>query len=97
MGNNHALVFGATGIQGWAIINEILKGYPSADAFEKVTALTNRPLTENILWPKSDKLQIISGINLLTDEGQDGLEQIMREKIPGVETVTHVFFFGRYH
>ena len=92
---NHALVFGSTGIQGWAIVNQILKGYPSEDAFEKVTALTNRPLTENILWPESKKLQVISGINLLTNKGQEGLEKEMKDKIPSIETVTHVFFFGR--
>ena len=91
---NHALVFGATGIQGWAIVNQILKGYPSHDAFDKITALTNRPITDEILWPESKKLQIVSGINLLTDKGQEGLEKAMREKIPDVESVTHMFFFG---
>lgn len=91
---NHALVFGATGIQGWAVVNQILNGYPSADAFDRVTALTNRPITEEMLWPKSDKLQVVSGINLLTDNGQEGLEKEMKEKISGIETVTHMFFFG---
>ena len=91
---NHALVFGATGIQGWAIVNQILQGYPSEHAFDKVTALTNRPVTEEMLWPESKKLQVVSGINLLTDEGQEGLEKEMKEKIPGMEVVTHMFFFG---
>jgi nucleoside-diphosphate-sugar epimerase len=91
---NHALVFGATGIQGWAVVNQILKGYPSADAFDKVTALTNRPITEEMLWPESKKLQVVSGINLLTDKGQEALEKEMKEKIPDVDTVTHMFFFG---
>ncbi|KAK3691343.1 hypothetical protein LTR37_018704 [Vermiconidia calcicola] len=91
---NHALVFGATGIQGWAIVNQMLEGYPSEDAFEKVTALTNRPITEKMLWPESKKLQIVSGINLLTDKGQEGLEQEMKERIPSIETVTHMFFFA---
>lgn len=92
---NHALVFGATGIQGWAVVNQILEGYPSADAFEKVTALTNRPITEKMLWPESKKLQVVSGINLLTDKGQEVLEKEMKGKVPSVGTVTHMFFFGR--
>lgn len=93
---NHALVFGATGIQGWAIVNQILNGYPTEDAFEKVTALTNRPITETMLWPESKKLQVVSGINLLTDKGQDGLVKEMEENIPNVKSVTHMFFFGTY-
>ena len=91
---SHALVFGATGIQGWAVVNQILKGYPSEDAFDKVTALTNRPITEEMLWPESKKLEIVSGINLLTDKGQEGLEKEMKEKIPDIDTVTHMLFFG---
>ncbi|KAK5718749.1 hypothetical protein LTR15_008483 [Elasticomyces elasticus] len=92
--NNHALVFGATGIQGWAVTNQLLKGYPSSDSFDKVTALANRPPSENLLWPSSEKLQIVSGINLLNEDGQEALEKQMKEKVPGIETVTHVFFFA---
>lgn len=91
---NHALVFGGTGIQGWAVVNQILNGYPFEDAFDKVTALTNRPVTEKMLWPESKKLQTVSGINLLTARGQQGLEKEMKEKIPSAESVTHMFFFG---
>ena len=91
---NHALVFGATGIQGWAVVDQILKGYPSEDAFEKVTALTNRPATETMLWPKSTKLQIVSGIDLLTERGPEGLKNDMQDKIRDVRSVTHMFFFG---
>lgn len=93
---NHALVIGATGIQGWAVVNQILHGYPSEDAFEVVTALANRPVTENMIWRNSKKLQVVSGINLLTDQGQEGLEKDMKENIKGVEDVTHMFFFGEW-
>ena len=80
---NHALVFGASGIQGWAVVNEILKGYPSEDAFDRVTALANRPMIEKMLWPESEKLQAISGIDLLTDKGQRGLETELGQRVPG--------------
>ncbi|KAK5118000.1 hypothetical protein LTR62_004044 [Meristemomyces frigidus] len=91
---NHALVYGATGIQGWAVVNQLLEGYPTKNSFEKITALANRPPSENMLWPKNDKLQIISGINLLNDGGQVALEKQMKAEVPGIDTVTHVFFFA---
>ena len=60
-----------------------------------MTALTNRPLTREIAqWPESNKLQIVSGLDLLTDKGQEGLEEEMKEKVKGIEKVTHVYFFG---
>lgn len=91
---NHALVFGATGIQGWAVTNQLLNGYPSEDSFSKITALTNRPITEEMLWPENSKLQVVSGINLLTDKGQEGLIKELQERVPDIETVTQVFFFA---
>lgn len=94
---NHALIYGATGIQGWAVVNQLLQGYPSPDSFSQVTALANRPPCEDMLWPQSNKLQIISGIDLLNKGGQEALQQQMLEKVPGIETVTHVFFFGTSH
>ena len=36
----------------------------------------------------------MSGLDLLTTKGQDGLDAEMRAKVKGIETVTHVFFFG---
>jgi hypothetical protein len=97
MPGHHALVFGASGITGWSIVDQILRGYPDANTFDKVTALTNRPLSaEAALWPKSDKLQLVSGIDLNTDKGQEGLEAELKSKITDIDTVTEVFFFGRY-
>jgi len=91
---NHALIFGATGIQGWAVTNELLEGYPSSDSFERVTALTNRPPTEKMLWAESSKFQVISGINLLNKGGQEALEHQIKDRVPHIDNVTHVFFFG---
>ena len=86
---------GASGITGWAITNALINGYPDKIAFSNVTALTNRPLTlEAAQWPASDKLQVVSGLDLLTEKGQEGLEAEMKTKVKGIETVTHVFFFG---
>lgn len=91
---NHALVFGASGITGWAIVNQILNGYPDTSTFAKVTALTNRSLSpEAAQWPTSDKLEVISGLDLLRGS-QEELEVAMRQKIADVENVTHVYFFA---
>lgn len=91
---NHALIFGATGIQGWSVTNQLLDGYPTNESFSKITALTNRPMTEEMLWPENSKLQIVSGINLLTDKGQEGLTKELQERVPDISTVTQVFFFA---
>ena len=92
---NHALIFGATGIQGWAIVNQLLNDYPSADAFDRVTALSNRPVPENAIWPAGGKLQVTSGIDLLTDDDQEGLEKMFKAKIANIDSVSHVFFCGK--
>lgn len=90
----HALVFGASGITGWAIVNQILNSYPSADTFTKVTALTNRPLSpEAAKWPKSDKLEVVSGLDLLKGS-QEELESGMKQRMTDIESVTHVYFFA---
>jgi len=91
---NHALVYGASGITGWAIVNQILNNFPSADAFSKVTALTNRPLPAEVAqWPESDKLQVVSGLDLLKGD-QSALERTMRERVKDLDSVTHVYFFA---
>ncbi|PYH94531.1 hypothetical protein BO71DRAFT_450011 [Aspergillus ellipticus CBS 707.79] len=75
---NHALVFGASGINGWAwaFVNELIP----TPAFTRITALTNRPLSPSqTLWPASPKLHLVSGIDLLT-------------QIPHLPDVTTVYF-----
>jgi hypothetical protein len=89
----HALVFGASGMFGWGVVNEILKGYPSKTTFSRVSALTNRPLSrEASQWPEDPRLYTASGIDLLKGSQQD-LETILTEQIPEIETVTQFFFF----
>ena len=88
----HALVFGASGINGWAVVNELLRGYPDATTFDTVTALTNRPLDQaSTLWPTSDKLQLVSGIDLL-EGSQAELQEALSRSIQRLAEVTHVYF-----
>lgn len=86
-----ALIFGASGISGWAIAKEALQ-YPTPTTFDRVIALTNRPLSKaDSLLPEDGRLQFHSGIDLSAgaSEVERGLAQI-----EGVKDVTNVFFTG---
>ncbi|ORY60048.1 uncharacterized protein BCR38DRAFT_398122 [Pseudomassariella vexata] len=49
---HHALVFGASGILGWAVFDQILNNHFKKGIFSKATALSNRPLSKkNVVWP----------------------------------------------
>ena len=91
---NHAIVFGASGINGWALTNQLLSGYQSPDTFSKITAISHRPFVpEDAGWPKDDRLQIITGIDLLEGD-HTSLQEVLKEKVSSVDTVTHLYFAG---
>jgi hypothetical protein len=86
-----ALVFGASGITGWAVAKEALK-YPTPTTFDQVIGLTNRPLTKGeALLPEGERLRLYSGIDLTAGSFQ--VEEKLK-KIEGIEEVTHVYFSG---
>lgn len=91
--NSVALVFGASGISGWAVTKNLLS-YPSASTFRRLIALTNRPrsLAECGL-PPDPRLELYFGINL-----RGRLEEIleeMRGKVPNLNEVTHMYYCGK--
>jgi nucleoside-diphosphate-sugar epimerase len=89
-----ALIFGASGVTGWAFVNEILNDYPKKGIWGSVHALTNRPLKlEDSLWPSDERLNIVSGIDLLAGS-QEELEATIKSKITGIEKVTHVYYLA---
>ena len=76
--------------RGWACVKEALE-FPTSTTFSKVTGLTNRPLSiEDSKLPKDSRLQLVSGIDL-TGSADDVLSA-MKQKIQGIDTVTHVIF-----
>ncbi|KAF4980523.1 hypothetical protein FZEAL_3458 [Fusarium zealandicum] len=88
---NHALVFGATGLIGWGVVNQLLS---TPTSFSSVTGVSNRPVdASRTFWPaESDtrpELHLASGVNLQSDN----LTSQLRDKIPGVDKTTHVFYF----
>ncbi|OCL09603.1 hypothetical protein AOQ84DRAFT_388059 [Glonium stellatum] len=94
MPGKSALVFGASGVTGWAFVNEILNDYPTKGVWMKVHALTNRPISlHDSMWSNDPRLNIVSGVDLLKGN-QEELEQVMKEKIKGVEEVTHVYYLA---
>lgn len=95
--SNHAIVFGASGLLGWATVEQLLLNYPSTGSFDNVTAVMNRPLSESeSFWPPASpnrpRLQIASGVNL-TGTLED-LTLQLKGTVDGIEGVTHVFYFG---
>ncbi|KAL1645015.1 hypothetical protein SLS58_004086 [Diplodia intermedia] len=95
MSGNHALVFGASGLAGWAVVDELLSNYPAPATFRKVTALVNRPLKLEDSWwptpsPDTPDFELVTGVNLLNEE----FTAFLKDKVNDIDTVTHVFYFA---
>ncbi|KAJ8115984.1 hypothetical protein OPT61_g2490 [Boeremia exigua] len=87
---SHALVFGASGISGWSILNEITS-YPTPTTFAKITGLSNRPLTlEQAYLPQDDRLNLVNGIDLTKSIPE--VVQMIKGKVDSAHTISHVFF-----
>ncbi|KAK2745757.1 hypothetical protein FQN55_006078 [Onygenales sp. PD_40] len=87
---NVALVFGASGISGWAVSKNLLS-YPSSRTFTRIIALTYRQNSlDGGTFPQDPRLEIYSGINVRGElnEVKKGIQQ----RIPEVEEVTHVYY-----
>jgi hypothetical protein len=96
MPGKKALIFGASGVTGWAFVNEILNDYPEKGVWDQVHALTNRQLDRSFtLWPNDSRLDLVSGIDLLAGT-QEELEAAIKSSIPDVDQVTHVYYLGKW-
>ena len=88
----HALIFGASGISGWALLNQI-RTYPTTTTFQRITAVTRRPFTlEQAQIPQDDRITIASGVDLT--KTAKVVSATLEEKLSDIDTVTHVFFAG---
>jgi hypothetical protein len=90
-----ALVFGASGITGWAIMREAVR-YPTSETFSHIIGLTNQPQFSSS-WSsflkEEERAVLVSGVDLTAGVGA------VVEKLKGIEnigTVTDVFFSGVY-
>lgn len=78
-----ALVFGASGISGWAVTKCALS-YPTPTIFDRVIGLTNRPLPlEKSGLPHDPRLELHYGMNLR--ENLDEVISQLQEKVPNLE------------
>ncbi len=98
--DRHALVFGASGLAGWGVVNQLLSNYPAPGSFAKVTALVNRPLDiHKSCWPISEhpKFQLVPGVDL-SKEGrtEEEFRDWLKSNVDGIEGVTHVFYFRMF-
>ncbi|KAK3115278.1 hypothetical protein LTR53_005549 [Teratosphaeriaceae sp. CCFEE 6253] len=83
-----ALVFGASGVTGYALLKELLV-YPSPTTFTRVIGLTRRPLHADVAQlPEDQRLELYSDLDL-TDRDKTLFHL---QHVPGVEHTTHVFF-----
>ncbi|RYN29872.1 hypothetical protein AA0113_g765 [Alternaria arborescens] len=87
---SHALIFGASGISGWALLNQIT-AYPTPTTFSRITGLSNRPLTlDQAQLPADSRLNLMSGIDLTKSVPE--VVRLLRERVEDVESISHVFF-----
>ncbi|KAF2146173.1 uncharacterized protein K452DRAFT_263800 [Aplosporella prunicola CBS 121167] len=86
----HALILGASGISGWSLLNQT-RIYPTSTTFVRITGTTNRPFTlEQAHITQDPRMQIASGIDFT--KSVEEVARLLKEKIPDVDTVSHVFF-----
>jgi hypothetical protein len=89
---SHALIFGASGISGWALLNQITE-YPNPTTFSRITGLSNRPLTlEQAQLPADSRLNLVHGIDLTKSVSE--VARLLREKVEDAQSISHVFFTG---
>ncbi|KAJ5577504.1 uncharacterized protein N7459_006468 [Penicillium hispanicum] len=94
--SKHAIVYGASGLIGWALVDQLLHRYPQAGTFTKVTAVTNRPLdVSQSRWPPQDsnrpELQLVSGIDLRRGDGT-ALAESLKQVVKNIGNVTHIYY-----
>ncbi|KAK8052337.1 hypothetical protein PG993_003722 [Apiospora rasikravindrae] len=96
MSETHAIVFGASGLIGWAMVDQLLASYPTPGTFASVAAVANRPIDlAEAHWPEpaADRpaLRLVSGVDLRGDAG--ALADTLKQQVPNADKITHVYYF----
>jgi hypothetical protein len=87
-----ALVFGASGITGWAILREALR-YPTETTYRRVIGTLNRPADRSQMFlPDDERLDLVSGVDL-TASVEDVVAKLL--SVEGIQDVTDVYFAGK--
>ncbi|CAG7936157.1 unnamed protein product [Penicillium olsonii] len=86
----HALIFGASGISGWSLLNQTLQ-FPTPTTFGRITGLCNRPLrAKDAFLPDDNRLRIVPGIDLT--QSVEVVKAQLKKEVESVESVDVVFF-----
>ena len=96
----HALVFGASGLAGWGVVDQLLSNYPAQGTFSQVTALVNRPFSlADSYWPdplpSRPKLQLVPHVDLLKGSVKD-LTAFLECEVADIGNITHAYYFGAF-
>lgn len=69
--------------------------YPTPTTFEKITAMTNRPVTkEKALLPANEhRIRLVTGIDFTRPV--DEVKNLLKDKVADIDTVTHVIYTGK--
>jgi hypothetical protein len=89
--NAHALVFGASGLAGWGVVDQLLNHYPAEGTFSKVTASAKRPLNiSESYWPSptSPELELVSRVNLAEGTVEE-FTVLLKGLVQDIANVTH--------
>ncbi len=86
----HALILGASGISGWALMNQI-RTYPTPTTFDRITGTTNRPYSlDKFQIPDDPRIRLVSWVDFA--KSVDEVVEALKAKVEGV---SHVYFAGR--
>lgn len=95
-----AIVFGASGLLGWSVVNQILSRHKDAGSFESVAAVMKRRVSKDDLdlpasSPDHPSFEIVPGIDLQHGTGEE-LAGELATRVPHIEEITHAFYFGAH-
>jgi hypothetical protein len=90
-----AIVFGATGVTGWALCKALLShkqpGDSQSKTFSTVIGVCEQPIEGVNMFIEERNFQLIDGVNLR--EGEDEVTNNLKD-VKGIEHVSHVFYVG---
>jgi hypothetical protein len=90
-----APILGASGISGWALLNQIHIS-PAPTTFDRTIGTTNRRYSlDDFQIPRNPLIRLVSGVYF--SKSVDEVIELLQEKVEGVEIVSLVYFTAYIH
>jgi hypothetical protein len=90
-----AIVFGATGVTGWALCRALLShkelGDSQSRTFSTVIGVCEQPIEGVNMFIEDRNFQLIDGVNLR--KGEDEVTNYLKD-VKDIKHVSHVFYVG---